>query len=69
MPLLVMTVDVAVYGESTPLQENVTPQDSTIDIIGWFNENDTLTYWIHESSWRIDGVDTVNPGLCRPKSV
>lgn len=67
LSLLVMTVGVAAYGESTPLQENVTPQDSTIDIIGWFNENDTLTYWIHESSWRIDGVDTVRTGLVSTK--
>lgn len=57
--LLALTVGTAVYGESPSAQENAQPQDSKVDVIGWFNKNDTVTYWIRQSTWRIIGNDTV----------
>ncbi len=65
--MLFLTGGMTVYGVSTPIQEKVVPQDSTIDVIGWFNKYDTLTYWIHETSWRINGADTVRTGLVSTK--
>lgn len=35
------------------------PRDSTLDVIGWFCKNDTLEYWINESSWKFNGADTI----------
>ena len=35
------------------------PQDTTLDVIGWFCNRDTITYWIQESDWKIHGVDTI----------
>ena len=67
LSLLAISSGLTVYGESNPMQENAKPQDSTIDVIGWFNKYDTLTYWIHETSWRINGTDTVRTGLVSTK--
>ena len=65
--LLVMTGVLTVSGKSNPTQEKALPQDSTIDVIGWFNKYDTLTYWIHETSWQISRTDTVRTGLASTK--
>ncbi len=47
------------HAQSTEVQDIVTPQDSTVDVIGWFAKNDTIDYWIDESEWKINGGDTV----------
>lgn len=33
--------------------------NSALPIIAWFNERDTMTYWISESNWKFEGTDTV----------
>lgn len=35
------------------------PEDSLVSVIAWFSKNDTMTYWINESSWKYEGEDTV----------
>lgn len=67
LALLAISGSLTVYGESNTMQENAAPQDSTVDVIGWFNKYDTITYWIHETSWRINGADTVRTGLVSTK--
>lgn len=57
--MLVMTISMAVHGETTPISEPTAPQDSTINIIAWFNKHDTVTYRVIESSWKLNGRDTV----------
>lgn len=42
---------------TTPNPE-LTEQDSTISVIGWFFNNDSVTYRIMQSEWRINGTDT-----------
>lgn len=34
-------------------------EDSVVNVVSWFNVADTMTYWIHEGQWRVDGQDTV----------
>ena len=34
-------------------------EDSALPIVAWFNERDTMTYWISESNWKFEGTDTV----------
>lgn len=60
--MLAMTAGMTVYGEASPQQENALRQDSTVDVIGWFNKYDTVTYWVDNSSWKINGTDTVRTG-------
>lgn len=57
--LLVMAISMAVYGETPSTPETTVPQDSTIDIIAWFNKHDTVTYRVNEYSWKLNGTDTV----------
>lgn len=61
LPLLILAIaaGTAAHGEPQQPQENVAPQDSTIDVIAWFNRHDTVTYWVNESVWKISGTDTV----------
>lgn len=33
--------------------------DSVVSVIAWFDNRDTMTYWINDSEWSIDGGDTV----------
>lgn len=67
LSLLAISGSLTVRGNSNLMHENAVTQDSTIDIVGWFNKYDTLTYWIHETSWRINGADTVRTGLVSTK--
>lgn len=39
----------------------------TVDVIGWFGKSDTVTYWIHNTSWKINDTDTVRTGLVSTK--
>lgn len=57
--ILVMTISMVMHGETPSSPENHAQQDSTINIIAWFNKHDTATYWVNESSWDINGNDTV----------
>lgn len=58
--LPVFSSGMTVYGVSASSQDdNVALQDSTINVIAWFNKNDTVTYWVNESVWTLDDVDTV----------
>lgn len=57
--ILVATVSIAVYGNPSSQQSDSAAQDSTINIIAWFNKHDTVTYWVSESSWKINDTDTV----------
>lgn len=54
-----MAISMAVYGETPSTLGTTVPQDSTIDIIAWFNKHDTVTYRVSESSWKLNGTDTV----------
>lgn len=57
--MLVMTISMAVYGETPSTPETTAPEDSTINIIAWFNKHDTVTYRVNESSWELNDTDTV----------
>lgn len=57
--MLVMTISMAVYGKTPSTPETNVPQDSTINIIAWFNKRDTVTYRVNEYSWKLTGIDTV----------
>lgn len=57
--ILVMTISMVMHGETPSSPEIASLQDSTINVIAWFNKHDTATYWVNESSWDINGNDTV----------
>lgn len=57
--MLVMTISMATYGETPSTSEATVPQDSTINIIAWFNKHDTVTYRVNEYSWKLNDTDTV----------
>lgn len=44
---------------ATQQNDNVVPQDSTLSVIGWFCERDTVVYWIKESAWKLNNGDTI----------
>ena len=54
-----MTISMVMHGETPSSPEIASLQDSTINVIAWFNKHDTATYWVNESSWDINGNDTV----------
>lgn len=54
-----MTISIAVYGETPSTSEATVPQDSTINVIAWFNKHDTVTYRVSEYSWKLNDTDTV----------
>ena len=33
--------------------------DSILPVIAWFSKRDTMTYWIHDNQWEVNGKDTV----------
>lgn len=47
------TMSVACTGQAAQAE------DSLVSVIAWFNNRDTMTYWINESKWAFDGQDTV----------
>ncbi|MDE6488749.1 MAG: hypothetical protein K2L46_05655, partial [Paramuribaculum sp.] len=53
-----ISVSICVYGRTSP-QDDSWRQDSTVNVIGWFNKHDTLVYWINESNWQLSPTDTV----------
>ena len=55
----VMTISMAMHGQTPSTPENTAPQDSTINVIAWFNKRDTVTYRVNESSWKLNGTDTI----------
>jgi hypothetical protein len=57
--MLVMTISMAMHGEIPSPLETIVPQDSTINIIAWFNKHDTATYRVNEYSWKLNDTDTV----------
>ncbi len=57
--MLAMAISMALHSETPSTQENTAPQDSTINVIAWFNKQDTVTYVVNESSWKLNGTDTV----------
>lgn len=57
--MLAMATSMALHSGTPSTQENTVPQDSTINVIAWFNKHDTVTYVVNESSWKLNGTDTV----------
>lgn len=57
--MLAMAISMTLHSETPSTQENTVPQDSTINVIAWFNKHDTVTYVVNESSWKLNGTDTV----------
>lgn len=57
--VLTLAINLSVHGALTSPQTNVAPQDSTIEVVAWFNKNDTATYLVKQSSWKINETDTV----------
>lgn len=45
--------------QNTQEDNNATTGDSTIGVVGYFSTNDTLVYWINQSSWRLEPTDTI----------
>ena len=54
-----MTINMTVHGETPSTPETTVPQDSTINIIAWFNKHDTVTYRVNEYIWKLNDTDTV----------
>lgn len=54
-----MAISIAMHGQTPAVSEITAPQDSTIDVIAWFNKNDTVTYRVNEYSWKLNDTDTV----------
>lgn len=48
-------------------QDDAAKRDSTVDVIGWFEKNDTLDYWIQESEWKVSGKDTIKTAAVSSK--
>lgn len=48
-------------------QDDAAKRDSTVDVIGWFEKNDTLDYWIQESEWKVNGKDTIKSAAVSSK--
>lgn len=57
--LLVMTLCIAMHAETQSACEVKDQQDSTINVIAWFNKHDTVTYRVNECSWKLNDKDTV----------
>lgn len=57
--MLAMTISITMHGETSSAPETTDSQDSTINVIAWFNKHDTVTYRVNESAWRLNGTDTV----------
>lgn len=57
--MLAMTIGTAMYGETPSTLEATDSQDSTINVIAWFNKHDTATYRVGEYSWKLNDTDTV----------
>lgn len=57
--MLAMTISITMHGETPSAPEATESQDSTINVIAWFNKLDTATYRVNESTWRLNGTDTV----------
>lgn len=55
----VITISMAMYGETASMSETAAQQDSAINVIAWFNKHDTVTYRVDEYSWKLNGTDTV----------
>lgn len=54
--------------EATVAQEETTAEpDSTVAVIGYFCKNDTLDYWINESSWKFRDEDTTKTACVAQK--
>lgn len=60
LPLLMLFVAISmvVRGEAASSQDNAATQDSTIDVIAWFNKHDTAIYCVDQTKWKINGADT-----------
>lgn len=54
-----MTIGIALHGQTPSTPDTTAPQDSTINIIAWFNKHDTVTYRVNESAWKLNGTDTI----------
>lgn len=57
--MLIMTISMAMHGATPSTLETTPSQDSTINVIAWFNKHDTVTYRVNESSWKLNGTDTI----------
>ena len=53
-----MAFSIAMHGQTPSASDVTAPQDSTIDVIAWFNKNDTVTYRVNEYSWKLNDTDT-----------
>lgn len=56
LPLVLCSI--FVRAQDHQVQDAETEQDSTVDVIGWFEKNDTLDYWIYENRLKINDNDT-----------
>lgn len=57
--MLAMTLCIAMRGETASAPDAIAPQDSTINVIAWFNKHDTVTYRVDQCSWKLNATDTV----------
>ena len=57
--MLVMTISMAMHGETPSTSDSSASLDSTINVIAWFNKHDTVTYRVNEYSWKLNDTDTV----------
>lgn len=56
------------HAQTNHTQDTATQQqDSTINVIGWFSKNDTVDYWISESQWKFNGIDTIKTAGLKTK--
>ena len=44
---------------SGPMVQDIPDIDSTVAVLAWFRERDTMTYWIYENMYKFDHGDTL----------
>ncbi len=44
---------------SGPMVQDIHDMDSTVAVLAWFREKDTMTYWIYENMYKFDHADTL----------
>lgn len=57
--MLAMTISMAMHGETPSTSDSIPLDDSTINVIAWFNKHDTVTYRVNEYSWKLNDTDTL----------
>lgn len=69
LPCLMLVAGVMASRPKTAVVQDdaVAESDSTVAVIGYFCKNDTLDYWINESTWKFRDADTTKTACVAQK--